>query len=316
MTACRSRSFGPRTCGSTRCLRRSRRCRLRQLHRARCIGGDRRFVGTDAGGARKHAEIARGGLLRAGQAGHVIEIGSHPRAKPCRQHGVGNILRLFRIAEHRKAESARAERGDIAVAKQRQKRGFERFTVARDRLAERQPPHCFRTRTIVQCQTVKLLRAGRIADEIEGQAAILRHPRIGHPCPLGLGEQAQRFDRAVRARIGARQTDAGARIAGRQFVRTAEKADRRIDVVEFKRGFAGVEQRGHILRITCQPRQRIAQFLLPRTRQGLHDLALGRRRCALHRHGQQYSGSSKTPGRNHVLSFAARALTRAETAAY
>ena len=136
---------------------------------------------------------------------------------------------------------------------------FEALPIARNCQAQGQAAGRFGTGPTGQREPVQLLRAGGIADEVEGQPAILGHPRIGDTRLLGLGEQAQGLDRTARAGVGLGQPHLAARIARRQLVGAAEKADCRVDVTQFQRRFTRIEQCRDIERIARQPRQRVTQ---------------------------------------------------------
>ena len=163
-------------------------------------------------------------------------------------------------------------------------------------------------------EPVKLLRAGRIADEVEGEPPVLGHSHVRNTGPFGFGKQPQRLDGAARSDVGLCQAELAARIAGREFVGASEEAGRRVDIAQFERRLTRIEQGLNIRRISRQPGQRFAQITLALRGQGLHDLALGRYTFPVRGKSQQREDSSMARFRDHVPFLAARALTRADAA--
>ena len=160
-----------------------------------------------------------------------------------------------------------------------------------------------------------MLRAGRVADEIEGEPAVFCHPRGRDAGLLGFREQPQRLDRAARPRIGLGHAELGAGIAGGQFVGATEKPDRGIDVTQFERCLAGIEQGIDIGRIDRQPTQRFAEDPLTGIWQGLNDFALRQRRPGMGSQTKHCRDGGQTTCGSHASGVTVRALTRTENTA-
>ena len=122
-----------------------------------------------------------------------------------------------------------------------------------------------------QRHAIEGLRAGIVAHQIEGEAAIGSHLGFGDAGLRGFREQAQGFDRAALQGEAARKAEHDAAVLGRHILSAHEESDRRVEIADRQRSFARIEQRAQIAWQAGETAQRIVEIPRSARRKGLDD---------------------------------------------
>ena len=207
---------------------------------------------ANLGRARELAQVGGGGLLRGSQLGHIAQISGH-RIGHVFGHGlVDDAFGLIRHTHDRQCERAGAPSGLVLPLQQRPERALHPRPVARNRLAQREPPECFVARSQGQRLAVIGLRGLVIAHQIVRQPAVSEPLGIDRAGFFGFLKERDRGDRVGAQRIGSGKPGLRPRTIGPQRIGALEKPDRRLDIAELKRSPPGSNQRLKILRIARQ----------------------------------------------------------------
>ena len=242
-------------------LRHEARIDARRARMGQRILHNLRIVATDVRRAREAAEIGGGGLLRGRQARHIAQIRRDRGGKIGGHRRAGNPFRLVALARNRHDERAHPPRAPVASFEQRLDEEFGTAAVTRDHQAQRIAADGLVAlgRFLGQAGNRKLVLALRrrvVTGQIIGKAAL-----GGHLCTIEAGlireiKPADRLERLVRTEHGNADARPYARIARRNLLGAAQKADCRIGITQIKRSTAGIEQRAHVPRIARQPCER------------------------------------------------------------